>query len=75
MIRRAMLVSALVVAGLTATALPAQAFPEGPFMVVYAYFSDAAKTQLIGQTWNAGCGSAGSWGSTAGYRTVYFTAC
>ena len=75
MIRRAMLVSALVVAGLTATAVPAQAIPEGPFMVVYAYYSDSAKTQIVGQVWSAGCGPAGSWGTTSGYRNVYFTRC
>ncbi|GIG60214.1 hypothetical protein Lfu02_45860 [Longispora fulva] len=75
MIRRAMLVGALVVAGLTATAIPAQAIPVGPSMVVWAYFSDSSKTQLVGQVWSAGCGPAGSWGTTSGYRTIYFTAC
>ncbi|WP_412539676.1 DUF6289 family protein [Longispora sp. K20-0274] len=75
MFRRALLVGALVLGSLGVVAAPAQAIPVGPFMVVYAYYSDSSKTQLVGQTWTAGCGPAGSWGTTSGYRNIYYTAC
>ncbi len=49
--------------------------PPGDNLIVTAYFSDPAKTQLIGQQWH-GCGQpAGSWGTLQGYRTLYFTPC
>ncbi|MEV0131614.1 DUF6289 family protein [Dactylosporangium sp. NPDC050688] len=42
---------------------------------MFAYYADAGKTQLIGQSWT-GCGQpAGSWGVTSGIRQVFFTPC
>ncbi|MFK3984369.1 DUF6289 family protein [Micromonospora sp. NPDC050397] len=75
MLRRG-LVAALLAAGLlAATSAPAQAIPPGESLIVIAYYSDAAKTQVIGQQWQ-GCGQPpGSWGTLAGYRTVFFTPC
>ena len=79
MIRRsllALLVTGAVIAGTTA---PAGAIPPPPpggdLLIVFAYYADAAKTQLVGQSWT-GCGQpAGSWGVTSGIRQVFFTPC
>jgi hypothetical protein len=75
MLRRT-LVAVLLAAGLlAATAVPAQAIPPGESLIVFAYFADSARTQLIGQSWS-GCGQpSGSWGTLSGYRTLYFTPC
>ncbi|MET7422689.1 DUF6289 family protein [Dactylosporangium sp. NPDC005555] len=79
MIRRTLL--ALLVTGtvLAGAATPAAAIPVPPpggdLLIVFAYYADAAKTQIIGQTWH-GCGQpSGSWGATSGIREVFFTPC
>lgn len=75
MLRRGMAVLALSVAMLGLSTPPAQAIPPGDTLLVVAYFSDPARTNLIGQRWS-GCGQpSGSWGTLAGYTTIYFTPC
>lgn len=75
MLRRGLLALALGAALLGAGAVPAQAIPPGDTLLVVAYFSDAARTNLIGQRWS-GCGQPpGSRGTVAGYSTIYFTPC
>lgn len=79
MIRRtflALLVTGAVIAG---AATPAGAIPVPPpggdLLIVFAYYADLEKTQLVGQSWT-GCGQpAGSWGVTSGIRQVFFTPC
>ncbi len=75
MLRRGLLVLALSAAMLGLGSVPAQAIPPGDTLLVVAYFADSARTQLIGQRWS-GCGQpSGSWGTLAGYSTIYFTPC
>ena len=75
MLRRGLLVLALSAAMLGLGTVPAQAILPGDTLVVVAYFSDAARTNLIGQRWS-GCGQpSGSWGTLTGYSTVFFTPC
>jgi hypothetical protein len=75
MLRRGLLALALSAALIGVAAVPAQAIPPGDTLLVVAYFSDAARNHLIGQRW-AGCGQpSGSWGTLAGYSTIYFTPC
>lgn len=75
MLRRGLLVLALTAAMLGAGAIPAQAIPPGDTLFVVAYFSDAARTNLIGQRWS-GCGQpSGSWGTLKGYTSFYFPPC
>ena len=77
--KTAILTAAIVAALIAATVVPAQAIPTPPpnsdVLVVVAYYSDANKTQLVGQSWS-GCGSpSGSWGTTSGFRNIFFTPC
>lgn len=71
---------ALTAAVLAATVVPAQAIPTLPppvsdTLLVTAYYSDASKTVLVGQSWS-GCGKpSGSWGTITSYRNVFFPAC
>ena len=75
MLRRALLVLALSAAMLGLGTAPARAIPPGDTLLVVAYFADAARTHLVGQRWS-GCGQpSGSWGTLAGFTTVYFTPC
>lgn len=75
MVRRGLLVLALAAGLLGLGAVPARAIPPGDTLLVVAYFSDAARTHLIGQRW-AGCGQpSGSWGTLSGFSTLYFTPC
>lgn len=75
MVRRGLLVLVLAAGLLGLGAVPAQAIPPGDTLLVVAYFSDAARTHLIGQRW-AGCGQpSGSWGTLSGFSTLYFTPC
>jgi hypothetical protein len=75
MLRRAVLAMAIIAGILVGNAVPAQAIPPGPTLLVLAYYSDASKTVLVGQQWS-GCGQpSGSWGTTSPYRNVFFTPC
>lgn len=66
---------ALVIGTLAVSAVPARAIPTGNTLSVIAYYSDASKTQLVGQKWS-GCGQpAGSWGTTTPYVNLFFPAC
>lgn len=72
----ALLVTGAVIVGAEA---PASAIPVPPpggdLLIVFAYYADAGKTQIIGQSWS-GCGQpSGSWGVTSGVREVFFTPC
>lgn len=78
--RTAIFIVAIATATLVATAIPAQAIPTFPdpqplTLTVVAYYSDFAKTQLVGQSWS-GCGQpSGSWGVTTSHRNLFFPAC
>lgn len=61
MLRRCLISATFVGAALTVNMVPAQAFVEGPHLDVWNYYSDVAKTHLVGQRWS-GCG-AGEWGT------------
>jgi hypothetical protein len=75
MFRRAILAIAIAVGMTVAGAVPAQAIPPGETLLVIAYFSDPAKTILVGQIWN-GCGQpGGALGFKSDYRTICFTPC
>ena len=75
MLKRGILALAVAAGVLALVPAPAQAIPPGDNLIVIAYFSDPAKTHLIGQQWS-GCGQpSGSWGTLSGYRTLYFTPC
>lgn len=79
MIRRTLLALLATGALVAGAATPAGAIPPPPpggdLLIVFAYYADAGKTQLIGQSWT-GCGQpAGSWGVTSGIRQVFFTPC
>jgi len=79
MIRRAMLALFLTGAVVAGTAAPAGAIPVPPpggdLLIVVAYYADAQRTQVIGQTWS-GCGQpSGSWGVTTGLHQLFFTPC
>ena len=75
MLRRVLVAMTLAITCVVVSAMPAQAIPPGDSLIVIAYFSDPAKTNLIGQQWS-GCGQpSGSWGTLSGYRTLYFTPC
>lgn len=75
MLRRAIIAVAFATAFLGINAGTAQAIPPGPTLFVIAYYSDAAKTVLVGQAWS-GCGQpSGSWGTTTNIRNYYFTPC
>jgi hypothetical protein len=75
MLGRGLIGVALVIAGVLITAAPAAAIPPGNNLIVIAYYSDSAKTQVIGQSWS-GCGQpAGSWGVTSNIRNLFFTPC
>lgn len=70
---------AIATATLVATVIPVHAFtlppPGGDTLVVFAYYSDAAKTNLVGQKWS-GCGQpSGQWGVTTSSFNVFFPAC
>jgi hypothetical protein len=74
MFKRALLALLLAAGGVLAVGpTPAQAI-TGDSLVVVSYWSDAAHTNLVGQSW-VGCGTSGSWGTLAGYRQVFFTPC
>lgn len=76
MIKRSLFTLSLLAATLLLDSKPAQAIPPGGnVLVVIAYFSDVAKTQLIGQAWTGCNRPSGSWGVTTGLNTVYFTPC
>lgn len=75
----AIVAAAFATATLIATATPAHAItlppPGGDTLVVFAYYSDAAKTHLVGQKWS-GCGKpSGQWGITTSFFNVFFPAC
>ena len=69
---------ALAAGALVVTSAPARAIPlppPGDSLFVTAYYSDAAKTQLVGQKWS-GCGQpSGSWGTTTQYFNIFWPAC
>jgi hypothetical protein len=75
MLRRVLVAMTLAITGVVVLALPAQAIPPGNNLVVIAYYSDPAKTNLIGQQWSGCSQPSGSWGSTSPYRTLFFTPC
>jgi Family of unknown function (DUF6289) len=73
--RTAIVAVAFATATLFATATPTHAIPTGNTLTVFAYYSDAAKTHLVGQKWS-GCGQpSGQWGVTTSIFTVFFPAC
>jgi hypothetical protein len=75
--RSALFAVALAAATLFLDPAPLRAFPTGPgdSLLVVAYYSDATKTQLVGQRWS-GCGQPnGSWGTTTPYLNLFFPAC
>lgn len=73
--RNALYVLALAIGTLAVSAVPARAIPTGNTLSVIAYYSDASKTQLVGQKWS-GCGQpSGSWGTTTPYVNLFFPAC
>jgi Family of unknown function (DUF6289) len=78
--KTAILTVALTAAIFVANAVPAQAIPTLPpavpdLLMVTAFYSDPARTQLVGQAWS-GCGKpSGSWGLTTSYRNVFFPQC
>lgn len=77
--KSAILAVAFAAATLVTDAVPAHAIPIPPpggnTLTVIAYYSDASKTQLVGQTWS-GCGQpSGSWGITTPNRNLFFPAC
>ncbi|GIG56614.1 hypothetical protein Lfu02_09860 [Longispora fulva] len=76
MFRQVLIASTLVLAGLGVSAAPAEAIPIGGYQNVYAYFSDAAHTNFIGERWTGCPGNpAGSWGVTSGYVYHYTLEC
>lgn len=73
--RNALYALAFAVGTLAVSAGPARAIPTGNTLSVIAYYSDASKTQLVGQKWS-GCGQpSGSWGATTPYVNLFFPAC
>lgn len=73
--RNALYTLALAIGTLAVSAVPARAIPTGNTLSVIAYYSDASKTQLVGQKWS-GCGQpSGSWGTTTPYTNLFFPAC
>lgn len=73
--RNALFAVALATGTLAVTAGPARAIPPGNTLFVTAYYSDASKTQLVGQKWS-GCGQpSGSWGTTTAFSSLFFPAC
>ena len=74
-IKKALFAVALATMALALSPPAAQAIPTGETLVVFAYFSDSAKTHLVGQKWH-GCGQpSGSWGIQTNLFTVFFPAC
>lgn len=78
--KTAILTAAITAAVVVATVVPAQAIPTLPpavpdVLMVTAFYSDASRTVLVGQSWS-GCGKpSGSWGATTSYRNVFFPQC
>jgi hypothetical protein len=73
--RNALHALALAIGTLAVSAAPARAIPTGNTLSVIAYYSDASKTQLVGQKWS-GCGQpSGSWGTTTPHVNLFFPAC
>ena len=77
--RRALLALFVTGAVIAGAATPAAAIPPPPpggdLLIVFAYYADFEKTQLIGQSWS-GCGQpSGSWGVTTGIHQIFFTPC
>jgi hypothetical protein len=73
--KRHLFALALTAAAFTFSGAPARAFPTGNSLTVISYFSDAAKTHLIGQRWSGCSQPAGSWGTTSNLMSLSFPAC
>ena len=78
--KTAILTAAIAAVVIVATVVPARAIPTLPpsvpdVLMVTAFYSDASRTVLVGQSWS-GCGKpGGSWGVTTSYRNVFFPQC
>jgi hypothetical protein len=75
MFRRALIAATVVAATLAVAPTPAKAIPPGDTLIVFAYYSDSSRQQLVGQRWS-GCGQpAGQWGIVTGNHQLFFTPC
>jgi hypothetical protein len=75
MLRRSLIPATAIAAVLAIAPAPAEARPPGDLFVTIAYYSDATRTQLIGERW-IGCGyPEGHYGAESIYQRDFFSAC